>query len=215
MLLIYVHKNSLRFHYIADFILKNLCGFEISYTEKTEEFNSYKGAKISYTETLFSNEINITPHTLLFEKGIKPQNISLSTWNDIPVLFKNKNSQIPFDIFAASFFLLSRYEEYLPHIADNYNRFEADSSIAFQNKFLHLPVINLWAIEFKKIILAEYPELKSKETSYRYISTIDIDNAWAFKNKGIMRTVGAFIRSLVYGDFTDVKERAQSLFGKM
>ena len=98
MLLIYTHKNSSRFTYIADFILKNLCGFEISYTENVEEFNSFNEAKISYNETTLFNEINITPHTLLFEKGIKPQNISLSTWNNIPVLFKNRNEQIPFDI---------------------------------------------------------------------------------------------------------------------
>jgi len=215
MLLIYSHKNSPRFIYIADFILKNLCGFEISYTENVEEFNLYQGAKLSYSESPLQQEINITPHTLLHEKGIKPQNISLSTWNSIPVLFKNKNPQIPFDIFAASFFLVSRYEEYLPHIADVYNRFEADSSIAFQNNFLHLPVVNLWADELKKVILSKYPDLKSKENTYRYISTIDIDNAWAFKHKGFMRTVGAFARSLVKSDFTDVKERASTLTGKM
>src|ERR1035437_3411476 len=215
MLLIYSHKNSPRFIYIADFIFKNLCGFEISYTENVEEFNLYQGAKLSYNESPFQQEINITPHTLLYEKGIKPQNISLSTWNSIPVLFKNKNPQIPFDIFAASFFLVSRYEEYLPHIADVYNRFEADSSIAFQNNFLHLPVVNLWADELKKVILTKYPELKNKENTYRYISTIDIDNAWAFKHKGFMRTVGAFARSLVKADFTDVKERVNTLLGKM
>jgi hypothetical protein len=214
MLLVYTHKNSPRFTYIAEFIFKNLCGFEISITESTEQFNSHTGAKISYSESAIGSEINITPHTLLFEKGIKPQNIALSTWNNIPVLFKNKNEQVPFDVFAASFFLLSRYEEYLPHIADNYNRFEADSCIAFQNKFLHLPVINLWAEELKKLILTKYPDLKSKENTYKYISTIDIDNAWAFKNKGIMRTVGAFIRSLVYTDLADVKERARSVFSK-
>lgn len=215
MLLVYVHKNSPRFTYIANFIFKDLCGFDVSYTESEEEFNTSKKAKLSYSEIPFGPEINITPHTLLFEKGIKPQNISLSVWNNIPVLFKNRNTQIPFDIFAASFFLLSRYEEYLPHIADNYNRFEADSSIAFQNKFLHLPVINLWVDELKKLILTKHPELKCKENSYRYISTIDIDNAWAFKHKGFMRTVGAFVRSAVRADFTDIKERVKSLWGRM
>src|SRR6201993_3603392 len=175
MLLIYTHKNSSRFAYIAEFILKNLSGFEVAITENAEEFKSHKGAKISYAENAFANEINVTPHTLLFEKGIKPQNISISSWNNTPVLFKNRNEQIPFDIFAASFFLLSRYEEYLPHITDNYNRFEADSCIAFQNKFLQLPVINLWAADLKKLILSKYPDLQNKESKYRYISTIDID----------------------------------------
>jgi hypothetical protein len=213
MLLVYSHKPSARFTYIADFIFKNLCGLDITYTYKEEEFISFPGAKLSYNEAGIQSEINITPHTLLFEKGIKPQNISLSTWHEIPVLFKNSNTQIPFDIFAASFFLISRYEEYLPHIADHYNRFEADSSLAFQNNFLHLPVINLWAAEFKKVILAKYPALKHSENTYSYISTIDIDNAWAFKNKGVMRTAGAFVKALAKQKFTDIKERTLTLLG--
>src|ERR1700745_3957944 len=151
MLLIYSYKSTPRFTYAADFILKDLCGFEIAYTSDIEKFNSFDGAKLSYCELPLQQEINITPHTLLFEKKIRSQNISLSVWNGIPTILKNKNTEVPFDIFAASFFLLSRYEEYLPHIADVYNRFEADSSLAFQNKFLHLPVVNLWAMELKKI----------------------------------------------------------------
>ena len=214
MLLVYSHKPSARFTYIADFILNNLCGFEINYTNNQEEFISYNGAKLSYNEVSVQAEVNITPHTLLFEKGIKPQNISISNWQNIPTLFKNNNLQIPFDIFSASFFLISRYEEYLPHITDNHNRFEADNSLAFQNNFLHLPVINLWAAELKKLILAKYPTLSHKESAYNYISTIDIDNAWAYKNKDIMRTSGAFLKALVKGNFKDIKERLLTLLGK-
>ncbi len=214
MLLVYSHKPSSRFSYIADFILKSLCGFEINYTNNQEEFISYNGAKLSYNEASIQSEINITPHTLLFEKGIKQQNISLSTWLEIPILFKNSNAKIPFDVFSASFFLMSRYEEYLPHITDNHNRFEADNSLAFQNNFLHLPVINMWAAELKKIILAKYPDLKHTENTYQYISTIDIDNAWAYKNKDAMRTGGAFLKALAKGNFNDIKERALTLIGK-
>lgn len=214
MLLVYSHKPSARFTYIADFILKNLCGFEINYTNNQEEFSWHTGAKLSYCEPPIQSEINITPHILLFEKGIKQQNISISSWQNIPTIFKNANTQIPFDIFAASFFLMSRYEEYLPHITDNHNRFEADNSLAYQNNFLHLPVINMWAMELKKNILAKYPDLKHKENSYSYISTIDIDNAWAYKNKGVMRTAGAFIKAIGKQKFSDIKERLFTLLGR-
>src|ERR1700722_7668971 len=142
MLLVYSHKYSPRFTYIADFILKDLCGFEITYANSIDEFIAYAGAKLSYNDTPLQAEINIIPHTLLFEKGIKTQSISISKCNKVPTLFKNASPQIPFDIFAASFFLISRYEEYLPHIADNHNRFEADSSLACQSNFLHLPLVN-------------------------------------------------------------------------
>ncbi len=215
MLLLYAHKISPRFRYAADLLLGDLCGFELAYSNSSGEFASYDGPKLSYYETPLGSEPNVIPHSLLFEKGVKPQNIALSKWNELPVIFKNQNPGIPFDIFAATFFLVSRYEEYLPHIADTYNRFEADSSLAFQNKFLHLPVINLWAAELKKKLLALYPGLKHKESSYEYISTVDIDNAWAFKHKGFMRTGGAYLRSLIHLDLTDVKERALTLAGTM
>jgi hypothetical protein len=214
MLLVYTHKPSARFTYIADFVLKNLGGFDVRYTNNQEEFSSYTGAKLSYNEKPVDSEINITPHTLLFEKGIKQQNISISSWQNIPTIFKNTNTQVPFDIFAASFFLMSRYEEYLPHITDNHNRFEADNSLAFQNNFLHLPVINMWVVELKKLILAKYPDLKHRENTYNYISTIDIDNAWAYKNKGVMRTAGAFIKAIGKQKFTDIKERLLTLLGR-
>lgn len=215
MLLVYAHKISPRFRYAADFVLGDLCGFELGYTNSSSEFASYDGPKLSYFETSISGEPHIVPNGLLFEKGIKPQNIGVTKWKDIPALFKNNDSLIPFDLFAASFFMLSRYEEYLPHIADTYNRFEADSSIAFQNKFLHLPVVNLWAAELKKLLLEKYPGTPSKQKKYEYISTIDIDNAWAFRHKGFMRTGGAYLRSLVHLDVKDIRERALTLAGRM
>jgi hypothetical protein len=215
MLLVYAPKITPRFRYIAEYLLGDLCGFELVFTSSSGEFASYEGARISYFDTSVTGEPHIVPHTLLYEKGLKPQNIALGKWNEVPVIFKNDNPLVPFDIFAASFFLLSRYEEYLPHIADSYNRFEADSSIAFQNNFLHLPVINLWAAGLRNVILSRFPQTKHRESSYEYISTIDIDNAWAFRHKGFMRTSGAYLRSLLRLDLTDFKERALTLAGRM
>src|SRR5258708_30105537 len=118
MLLVYTHKTTSRFKYIADFILIDLCGFELTYTNDLPEFTAYTGSKLNYSEGNFDNAVHVIPFTLLFEKGIKQQSISVSSWNNIPVLFKNAAREVPFDIFSASFYLLSRYEEYLPHITD-------------------------------------------------------------------------------------------------
>ncbi|MBS1646484.1 MAG: polysaccharide deacetylase family protein [Bacteroidetes bacterium] len=211
MLLVYSHKNTSRLVYAATFLLNKLCGFEVLFTEKKEDFAQHTQGKISYSDFFEQAPLNIIPHTLLFEKGIKTQNIAMGTWQGTPTLFKNTSQPIPFDIFAAAFFLLSRYEEYLPHISDQHGRFEADSSLAFQNNFLHIPLINLWALELKKIILQQFPEEKHQEQSYQYLSTIDVDNAWAFKNKGLMRTAGAFAKSLFQKKWIDIKERAQTL----
>ncbi len=49
------------------------------------------------------------------------------------------------DLFAASFFMLSRWEETAPQIHDAHGRFPAKQSIAWQQGFLQRPVVNEWA----------------------------------------------------------------------
>ena len=69
------------------------------------------------------------------------------------------NSTFPFDIFGASFFMLSRYEEYLPHIKDEYGRFEAKESLAFKYGFLEIPIVDKWVQILKIEILKKYPSV--------------------------------------------------------
>ena len=48
----------------------------------------------------------------------------------------------------------------------------------------------------------------------RFLPTYDIDIAWAFKNKGLLRTAGGFIQSIVKGDLQRCRERIITLSGK-
>lgn len=214
MLLVFANKVTKRFLYSADLVLKQLCGFEISIADDESAFQKHEGPKVFYGHKNFSDALCIEPSGLLEEKGIRTQNISVSKWNNLPTLFANKNSEIPFDLFSATFYLTSRYEEYLPFIADIYHRFEAENSLALQHNFIEIPIVNLWALELRKIILQRSPNLPYRKNSYKYISTIDIDNAWAFKHKGLMRTTGAFSKSLLRGNFKEIRERLNTLLGR-
>ena len=51
-----------------------------------------------------------------------------------------------------SFFLLSRYEEYLPHSKDQYGLYAHENSIAYKEGFLHQPLINIWLEDFRKLL---------------------------------------------------------------
>jgi hypothetical protein len=117
---------------------------------------------------------------------------------------------MPFDVFAASFYLVTRYEEYLPQIRDQFDRFTASESLAFQQKFLKKPLINIWANEIAEIVKTHYPEFVFPEQQFNYISTIDIDNAYAYKHKGILRIVAGLLYALVNGN--DFKQRLKVLF---
>ena len=215
MVIIYTHKITPRLSYIFDFILNQILGLEYRITDNKEEFQQTKGPKINYSGEDFNDSIFIKPGNLLFENDIKPQNIFVTQWDNVKIFFQtNDTSVLPFDLFAASFYLVSRYEEYLPFDADSHGRFEAKESLAFKNNFLHEPIIDQWAYIFADILKERYPGLQIQERKFQYISTIDVDNAYAFLFKGISRTLGATFRSLLNLDLQDNFRRYRTLTNK-
>lgn len=127
------------------------------------------------------------------------------------LFFKSNLSEIPFDFFGASFWLLSRYEEYLPFKADNYNRFNYRSSLAYQYDFIKVPLVNIWLEKLKKILLSHYPDLVFNARQYTYLSTVDIDNAFKYKYKGFVRTLAGIISDR---NFKKLVERFSIIMGK-
>jgi hypothetical protein len=214
MFLIYTHKITHRNKYIFNLIFKDILQFDFSLTSDQDEFVKYSGAKLSYTHNPLSDEVFFSSRNLLFENGITEQNISVFDFNSNKVFFATgKSSALPFDVFAASFYLVSRYEEYLPHIRDEHDRFDAKDSLAFMNGFLQKPVVNIWSKWIKEILLKKYPHLVFPEKKYQFISTIDIDNAYAYREKGFTRSIGGYLKALSKFDFTEVVDRTKVLVG--
>lgn len=197
MLLVYTHKITPRIKYIFKQICIRILGLPVSFTTKIEEFIAHDALKISYTKQPLSNELFISSNTLLFEQGFSDIDIEVSDWDKTKSFFPcTEKSALPFDIFAASFYLLSRYEEYLPHVKDEYGRFTAKQSLAFKNGFLHEPVVDIWAYKFKKVLQNNYPDYKFEKRSYTISPVIDIPSAYSFKSKGIIRTLGGTLKDI-------------------
>ena len=93
--------------------------------------------------------------------------------------------------------MLSRYEEYLPGNRDVLGRFSAKQSLAYQHGFLKHPVVHQWAALLADALSVIYPALSFSTPSYQFLPTLDIDNAYAYKGKGILRTIGAAFRDLL------------------
>src|SRR4030095_11251400 len=143
MLLIYSERPGKRYQYVAEVLLNEISGVEIAFTINQDEFNSFAGAKINYSPTPISeNEFWIKPSPLLFEETIRLQDITILEVNGFKAFFAMQEGDYPFDIFAASFYLISRYEEYLPHANDEFGRFAHTESLAFREKFLSQPLVN-------------------------------------------------------------------------
>ncbi|MDD2197964.1 MAG: polysaccharide deacetylase family protein [Bacteroidales bacterium] len=207
-LLVLVDTIAPRIGYILNHVLGTMLGFKVELTTDEAAFNSSILPKIAYSSHKVESAIQIYPHVIMQQKGISVQGIQVSQWRGLPIFFQtNASAIIPFDIFAASFYLISRYEEYLPFKADPHGRFPSGSSLAVKNNFLHLPLVDLWADELGKILTNNFPNIRVLKRKFEYVPTIDIDNAFAYKHKGLLRNKLGVANSLVHFKFADAFRR--------
>lgn len=216
MLLIYSTEISSRLKYIAGTLLQDFSGIDVFYTTSSEEFYNFEGAKINYSFAhICDNEFHILPaSTLLFDNDIRVIDVPVREHHNYKTLFPCTQGDLSFDIFAASFFLLARYEEYLPHQKDEYGRFAYTESIAYKEGFLDTPLIDYWLQDFQKILQVRFPFLLFALRQFRFVPTYDIDIAFSYLYKGISRTAGGAARSLLKGEIDDIKERFDVIAGK-
>lgn len=211
---VWVPSVTNRLRYTFDLVISDLVGLDYEFQQSREAFEVYQGPKMSYGDQPVGDEIFINSVRLLFEKGIEDQQVSVFDWQGVKALFSTNPKQLfPFDPFAASFWLVTRYEEYLPHLRDEHDRFDSSESLAYQKGFVHKPLVNIYAGLIREALKSRYPDLVFSNRKYRFISTIDIDNAWAYLQKGFMRTAGAYARSVMNLDFNDFLERTRVLLG--
>ena len=197
MLLVYTPKITTRLTYVFKQFFTRILLIDIQFTTKVNEFVAHNGLKITYAKQPLGTEFFIQSSSLLFQQGVSDIEIKVSDWEDTKCFFKvNEKSVIPFDVFAASFYLLSRYEEYLPHAKDKYERFSAHESLAFNNGFLDKPVIDIWANKLLLLLKERFPDFEFKSKKFQFISTIDVDSAYSYKHKGVIRNSSGFIKDL-------------------
>jgi hypothetical protein len=175
-------------------------GVDFLITVDSEEFKNHNGVKINYSDAEIDTAqdgpaFNIQGNSLLFDEIIIQQEIICFDVNGTKAFFRTHNSDFPFDIFAASFYLITRYEEYLPHEKDIYGRYDHKNSLAFKEGFLNLPLVNIWVKDFTKALQQRFLSFKIQNSKFKIIPTYDIDIAYSYKHKGLLRNIGGFLIS--------------------
>ena len=192
------------------YIVAQLFGEQALLTSDAIFFSTYQGPRINYSEQpiLLEEVVWMMPVGLLFEKGIRQHTMKVENWNGLPIFFVSEGS-FPFDIFSAAFFLLSRYEEYLPAEKDQYGRFDYTQSLAFKENFLKIPLVNVWV---QHLLAAVHPSGNLENAffnqSFRFVPTYDIDIAFKYRDQPFWKNLAGFFQQLLLGNFEAVSEKA-------
>lgn len=145
----------------------------IDFTSSIEVFVAHSGPKLSYTFKPLGNEFFIKAQPLLFEQGIQAIEIQVEAWNGIPCFFKSSSdSKLPFDIFAAAFYLITRYEEMTVHLKDVQGSYAPKQSLAVRHNFIEMPVIDHWVFRLHQQLDAhflDFPKLQKKNPKWKFI----------------------------------------------
>ena len=208
MLLIHAEPTP-RLSYVLDVFFGERGLIPIGYriTPHVNEFRSYSGPRIAYgKQPITKPELFIRAHGLLGEEGIAPQNPEPFVWEDTLALFPVKDGDLPFDVFAAAFYLISRYEEYGSTARDDHGRYLPSASILHQHGFLRKPVVNQYVVHLRRMLEQLFRRVVLPPLPFTPISTIDIDVAYAYRGRSLLETIGGLVKSIFMpaaGSFID------------
>ncbi|MBH2004934.1 MAG: hypothetical protein I8H66_09620 [Sphingobacteriia bacterium] len=202
-------------HPRLEYIVATIFPFDAALTDSMETLLAYNGPKMNYSVQQ-SNEmvLRIVPHGLLAEEGIGPQQIECFEWQGLKVFFPTPGD-LPFDFLAASFYLISRYEEYFPPTKDAFGRYAHENSLAYRENFLHQPLVQLWVQQITKHCFNAglNKPLTAYKPPFSFIPTYDIDIAYSYLHHSTFRNAAGFFRDFMQGKMQLTTERLQVLSG--
>ena len=207
-ILVFVPEITPRILFTFEFIFQTILRNEVVFTADSEEFITSSLPKINYSQTNFSSGLFLKAHSLLFEKNIAFQEITEVEYCGLRLFFPTSDdSFLTFDPFACSFYLLTRYEEYLSGSTDEHERFSDSENILVGLGLHKKPVVDLMAGWIAEKIARQFPAYKTRKRTFQFLTTIDIDNAWAFQNKSLLVSFGAALRAGWHGRWNELKQR--------
>lgn len=196
-------------HIFGDFLG---CSFKV--TSLAEEFSAFTGPRINYSSQHIEQTFQIIPCGLLDEQIVQTALVPpVSVWEKETVLFPQPAGNIPFDVFAMAFYLLSRYEEWQSPHTDEHGRFLASASVAHGTNNLQRPWLDCVLQKFKAQVLAMFPHISCKQHSFSFTPTIDIDMAYCYAGKPLWRQLAAAGKDLLTGKGQQLGERIAVLNG--
>ncbi|WP_321470630.1 polysaccharide deacetylase family protein [Halarcobacter sp.] len=195
--------------YILDIIFNEFLGLEyqILKDDKSKHWEiELKNSKKLVFKDYFFNKFPKDLEYLIFENiplNIKFGKNEFVPEENIPILYGNDKLEkfddiiiCSIDVFASSFFMLTRWEEYVNKNRDNHHRFPSTESLAYKNDFLSRPIVNEYIEMLKNMMLYLDSNLKFKTRNFQLILTHDVDfiYKWNTPRKFLRHLAGDIIR---------------------
>lgn len=218
-IVVYSTVSSPRITYVLDWLLKErlrvpyrLEILAVHGREQEQMVAADGGVCAIYYGISVPDMVCIPSTGLMSQAGMQRQEPMAGEWCGVPTLFASieEGYTIPFDVFSAIFYLLSRYEEYYTHTPDKHGRYPATESILYSNGWLQRPLVDEWIHALRGELEKTY-RMKLPEPSFSFSATYDIDMAYSHLHKGVGRIAGAFLRALLQADLRQINQRTRVL----
>lgn len=206
--------------YILSVVLNDFLGleYEVSYASNCNGiYIEHDGNRLIIDDTFFKipKDLYLTRESLP-KQPLNVWSVLDTEWSNlfvetrIPIIYGNSLAngeylfigtneiRIGIDILGSSFFMLTRYEEYVKKERRDYDQFSAKDSIAYQEGFLERPIINEYVELLWWCINKLWPGLKRKKREYKFIPTHDVDRPSALLGFGHRLQLQRFAGDILY-----------------
>lgn len=214
MIIIYAENITPRLRYTLNVIFRDVLSTDFRVTDEREQALNYDGPVLCYSQKKLNSGIWLKPCGILEETGIREHKQEALEWDGMPVLYPvPDNAGWPFDPFSMIFFLVSRYEEYLPYEKDEHGRYRAEASLAVRTGFLQQPLVNELCLKIADEIVKFYPGYKVAKPEFEFQPTFDVDIAFAHLAKGFPRNILGMAKLAATGRFGELYARFSVMAG--
>lgn len=213
MIIIYTPYPSSRLKYVLNYVFTCRLGLEWQLVDSILPVDPENRFYINYSDKDYAGYYQVIPAGLLSETLVKSEIPVMADLRGMKVLYPDENIH-GFDLFSAVFYCLSRYEEYQIRERDVHGRFSFKNSVLWKNNCLHLPIVDFWVKDIKFILKCSGAFGKSdfRTEEYAIHPTIDIDAAFTYKGRGIVRQIAGFAKSVLQLNVYEFRKRFNVLF---
>lgn len=205
MITIYAEQRTPRVEYAFKWVLTTCLGQPLQWVDSVSEIEDTASPVFCYSsQRVMPSAFWIKPCGLLAETTVdRKREVPMDLWQQLPTLFPTEGD-LSFDLFAAVFYLITRYEEYGADCLDEVGRYRWEDSLAHRREFLQRPLVDEWLCALRSLLEQRYPQLSWSSFAFRLIPIIDIDQEYKYRTNSILLTFKQLFKKMCQGRWKSI-----------